>query len=114
MRIKCYSNLYVSESLKKRKDTVLTGLMERKLKPGVTVITLASGEQNHLEFFSSLMLQQHFYDEKDLFVVGLAKGYEDAAELIGQIVQEVLDETGGTDIRGSILKEQKNLEESRA
>lgn len=114
MQIKCYSNLYVSELLKKRKNKVLTGLMERKLQPGITVITLASGAQNHLEFFSALMLQQHFYDEKDLFVVGLAEGHEDAAELVGQIVQEVLDETGGTDIRCYILKEQKNFEESRA
>lgn len=114
MRIKCYSNLYVSELLKKRKNKVLMGLMGRKPQPGVTVITLASGEQNHLEFFSALVLQQHFYDEKELFVVGLAEGYEDAAELIGQIVQEVLDKTKGTDVRGYILKEQTNFEESRA
>lgn len=114
MRIKCYSNLYVSELVKKRKNKVLTGLMEQKFQPGITVITLASGEQNHLEFFQAFMLRQHFYDEKELFVVGLAEGYEDAAELVEQIVQKVVDETGGTDIRSYILKEQKNFEESRA
>lgn len=93
---------------------MLTELMERKVRPGITVITLASGEQNHLEFFSAIMLRQHFYDEKELFVVGLAEGEEDAAELTAQIVQEVLDQTKGTDIRGYILKEQKKFEESRA
>lgn len=114
MRIKCYCNLYVSDLLVKRKNRVLADLMERKPRPGIYVITLAQGAQNHLEFFSSLVLKQHFYDEKEMFVVGIADGYEDAAEMIRLITQEVLDETGNTDIRGFILKNQKKFEESRA
>lgn len=114
MRIKCYCDLFVSESLKNRKNKELMSLMDRKLQPGITVVTLAQGEQNHLEFFPALLLQQHFFDEKELFVVGLAEGDGDAAELIREITQKVLDETGETDIRGYILRKQKNFEESRA
>lgn len=114
MRIKCYCNLYVSSLLEKRRNKVLKGLMERALQPELTVITLARGEQNHLEFFSALFLRQHYYDEKEFFVVGLAEGDFDAVNLIEEIVREVVDVTGGTDIRGYITERQKEFEESRA
>lgn len=114
MRVKCYCNLYVSDILEKQKNKVIEDLMKRKPRPDICVITLAQGAQNHLEYFSTLILQQHFYDEKELFVIGIAEGREDAAEIVREITQEVLDETGGTDIRGYILEHQKNFEESRA
>lgn len=105
--------MYVSDTLKRRQNKVLNDLMERKVHSGVSVITLAQGKQNHLEFFPALFLQQHFYDEEELFVVGLADGYYDAADLVRQITQEVLDETGGMDIRTYISEHQKIFEESR-
>lgn len=113
MRIKCYCNLYVSDALEKRKNKVLADLMNRKFRPGTSVITLSQGEQNHLEFFSSVFLKQHFYDEKEVFVVGIAGGYEEAAELVRKITEEVLVQTGSTDIRNYILENQKKSEESR-
>ncbi len=114
MQIKCYCNLYTSAGLKKRKNKILKALMERKPLSGISVIILAQGRQNHLEFFSALFLQQHFYDEKELFIVGIAEGKESAVALVGGIVQEVLDRTGGTDLRKYILENQKKFEESRA
>ena len=41
-------------------------------------------------------------------------GKESAVALVGGIVQEVLDRTGGTDLRKYILENQKKFEESRA
>lgn len=114
MRIKCYCNLYVSAILKNRKNKILTDWMNQKFQPGIFVITLSQGEQNHLEFFSAVFLQQHFYDEKKLFVVGIADGYTDAVELVRQITEDVLEQSGGTDIRTYILESQRNFEESRA
>lgn len=92
---------------------MLADLMARKLHPQILVITLAQNEKNHLEFFSALLLKQHYYDKKELFIVGLAQGYEDAVELVRKITQEVLEETGNTDIREYILTHQKLFEESR-
>lgn len=114
MQIKCYCNLYVSDLLEKRKNQVIKGLMERKVQPNVTVLTLAQGEQNHLEFFSSVFLKQHYYDEKELFIVGIASGELDATMMVAEITQEVLDQTGTTDIKQYILEQQKIFEESRA
>lgn len=113
MRIKCYCDLYVSDSLKKKQNQILKNLMERKLSNSVYILTLSEGVQNHLEFFSSLLIQQHFYEEKELFIVGLAGDYMAAVDLTAEIALEVMDKTGGTDIRSYILERQKEFDESR-
>lgn len=111
MRIKCYCDLYVSEGLKKKKNAVIKKLMDRTLQSALYILTLTQGEQNHLEFFSALLLQQPAYDDRSLFVVGIADGYDAAMYLVEDIVQEVLDQTRGTDIRGFLLERQKKFEE---
>lgn len=108
-----YCDLYISEDLEKKKDKVLGRLSENKAQPSIYVITLAQGRQNHLEFYSSLLLKQHIYEDTPLFVVGIANGYEDAMYMVEQITAKVYEETKGTDIRGYIEKRQKEYEEGR-
>ncbi len=40
-------------------------------------------------------------------MVGIVKGYEEAVELVEQIVQEVYEQTGGCDIRSYILEKSR-------
>lgn len=113
MQIRCFCELYVSDGLERKKNQVLMKLMERKIGKPVYLITLAQGEQNHLEIFSSLLLQQGIYDDATIFVVGLAEDYISATGLVERIVQEVVEETGDVEIRSYILEKQKVFEESR-
>ncbi len=114
MRIKCYCDLYVSDGLQKKKQKVIRKLMERTLQPTLYVLTLAQGEQNHLEFFPAYLLQQPMYDDELIFVVGIAEGYDAAMYLVEEIAQEVLSQTEGTDIRQFLLKRQREFEERQA
>ncbi len=114
MRIKCYCDLYVSDGLQKKKQKVLKKLMERALQPTLYVLTLAQGEQNHLEFFPAYLLQQPVYDDALLFVVGIAEGYDAAMYLVEEITQEVLAQTGETDIRRYLAGRQREFEEGQA
>lgn len=114
MRIKCYCELYVSDGLQKKKQKVIRKLMERALQPTLYVLTLAQGEQNHLEFFPAYLLQQPMYDDTLLFVVGIAEGYDSAMYLVEEITQEVLAQTKGTDIRRYLAKRQREFEEGQA
>ena len=52
--------------------------------------------------------KQEWYRDKDVFVVGLAKGYLQALELVRKIAEETVDKTGDADIRQYILKRQGN------
>lgn len=113
MQIRCFCDLYVSEGLEKKKNQVLMQLMERKIGKPIYLVTLAQGEQNHLEIFSSLLLQQGVYDEDTIFVVGIAEDYSSAVSLVEEIVQEVVDTTGDVAIRSYLIKKQKVFEESR-
>lgn len=114
MQIKCYCDLYVSEGLKRKKNKILKKLMERALQPAIYILTLAQGEQNHLEFYPALLLRQPWYDDAQIFVVGIADSYDAAAYLVEEIVSEVLKETGGTDIRGFLTEQQRRFEEGLA
>ena len=46
MKIKCYCDLYVSESLKNKQNQILEEVMEQRPRPSVYLITLAQGKQN--------------------------------------------------------------------
>ena len=86
-------------------------LEKEQLQFNKYLIVLAQGEQNHLEFFDSMLLQQKIFSIHDLLVVGSAEGYKGALELVEEIMQEVYNETGGTNIRNYIISKQKQFEE---
>ena len=69
--IEFYHNLYVSECWQKKKGKIVKRLKENKLQPQVYVITLSQGEQNQLEFFSSVLLKQSIFEHSKLFVIEL-------------------------------------------
>ena len=100
-----YYQTYFSESLFNKKAKIIRKLKQNKIQPGIYLITLAQGRQNELEFFSTLLLQQIFHPE-DLFVVGVASGYEEALELIEEITDDVYQKTKDAKIREYITQEQ--------
>ena len=97
-----YKHLYLTEGLEKKKEKII-----RKLQPGVHVITLAVSERNQLEIYPTIQFKQPAFPEQELFVVGITKGYDEAVELVEQIVQEVYDQTGTCDIRSYILEKEQ-------
>ena len=74
-QIEFYHNLYVSECWQKKKGKIVKRLKENKLQPQVYVITLSQGEQNQLEFFSSVLLKQSIFEHSKLFVIGMMKRF---------------------------------------
>lgn len=112
MRIKCYCDLYASEGVQDKKEKVLEGLMKQELTFPVYLLTLAESEQNQLEFFSSVFLRQPYYEDKEIFIVGLAESYTAAVELVERITCETMSETQTLHMREYILARQKAFEES--
>lgn len=113
MRIKCYCELYTDDLLKKRKEEILAKLEAEEFPVFLYIITLADNPRNSLEFFPAVTLKQPAFEKKELFVIGLAADYAEAAELVRRIAEETVRKTGGTDVRGFILSRQKLFEEGR-
>ena len=101
-----YKHLYLAEGIKK-KEKIIRKLEEKKLQMNIHVITLARNEKNQLEIYNSMVLRQPDFPYDDFFVVGIAKGYEDAVEMVEEIAQEVYNKTRGADIRSYILEREQ-------
>lgn len=107
--MKYYSNLYVSEGLEKKKDKVIARLERRKLQPDLHVIFLPECDHNQLEIVNAMYLLQPSYPRENRMVVGIAKGFDEAVELVEKISREVYDATGNLEIRDYIqAKEQED------
>lgn len=104
-----YKHLYLMEGLEKKKEKIIGKLNQNKFQMNIHIITLAQNEKNHLEIYDSRLLLQPSFPHEDFFVVGIAKGYEDALELVEEITQEVYNETKGADIRSYILKKEQEV-----
>lgn len=100
-----YRHLYIGRSLKGRESNIIRKLNEGRLMTSTYIITLAKGEQNHLEFYSSLLLAQKFFSAEKALVIGIAGSYDEAVVLVEEITREVYDKTKGCDIRSYILKQ---------
>lgn len=100
--MKYYSNLYVSDSLKKKKDKVIRRLERRKIQPDLHVILLPGCDHNQLEIVNAMYLLQPGYPREDRLVVGIAKGWDDAVELVETISREVYEATGNLQLRDYI------------
>ena len=75
----------------------------RKLKIGagmidVWVITEAANGEDQLDILSSAWLKQKAVRRKLPMIYGIAKGYEEAVDLVVQMAEETYRETGNGDI----------------
>nr|WP_294492358.1 hypothetical protein [uncultured Mediterraneibacter sp.] len=110
--MKLYCDLYISECWKNKKAKIIKKLKADRVTPQTYVITLSQGERNHLEFYSGMLLKQHFYDDSELFVVGIADGYDECLLITQKLTEEVFRHTGGADLRSFILERQKEYEKA--
>lgn len=101
-----YKHLYLAKGIRK-KEQVIRKLEENKLQMNIHIITLPRNGEDQLEIYHSMVLLQPELPHDDFFVVGIAKGYEDAVEMVEEIAQEVYNKTKGADIRSFILEREQ-------
>ena len=109
--MKYYHGMYISEKLVSKKSEILSKLEKNQLQFEKYLIVLANNGQNQLEIFNSVMLIQKNIKRDELFIVGIANGYNEALELVEKITRQVYDETKGLDIKKYILRSQQEYEE---
>ena len=100
--MKIVKKLYVGDSAKKDKRKILRGLEKKELQPFVYVITLPVSEHGVLDILPAFTLKYPFFftgDGKELSIVGIARGRDEAIDLTVKIVMDTYDATGGFDVR---------------
>ncbi len=103
-----YRYLYVDKKLKeKKKDRIISRMEKGIYRPAVHLIVLPAGPEDQLEIVGTSQLRQKGFPDEDFFVVGIAKDQGDAIKMVAEIVEEVYNETGGTDVRSYILEKEQ-------
>lgn len=93
------SRLYVGDKLKKRKDKTIASINNRRLTYDVYCIAFASQPNNLFDIMNVNELLFPYYQNTDIKIVGLAKGIEEATELVQDMLMEVYHKTGEFDVR---------------
>ncbi len=102
-----YKYLYVGESVKKKKSKIISRLEKGKFQLDIHLLVLPGTENNQLEIINPNLFLQKNYPVTECFVVGIVKGFEEALEILEEIVQDVYNETRGADIRSYILNKEQ-------
>ena len=93
--MKWYSNLYLSNNIAHKADKIKWKINHNAGQVDIYVITLASNEKNLLDIIPSWELMQKYYPKENLYIIGIAKGYDEALLLVQKIIEEVYQKTGG-------------------
>lgn len=89
--------LFLSPSIKSPKK-LLHKLNKSKIPCNFYVISLAKGA-NQLDIYPAYCLQQSYYRMHQPVIVGLAKNYDEAVDLVMRIVSESLEYTGKCNLK---------------
>lgn len=101
--MKFYRHLYVGESIKKP-NKVKWKLRHRAGQLKIYVIALAGGD-DQLEIYHCAFLQQKYYKDHPPFIIGIAGGYEEAVDIVVEITQAALKETGSPNLKKYLFPE---------
>lgn len=102
--MKWYDDLYVGESIVHKTSKIKWKIRHNAGQIDIYVITLASNPANLLDIIPAQELLQKAYPKKDLFVIGLAKGYAEAVDITVSIIDEVYRQTGAFAVKDYLLQ----------
>lgn len=99
-----HSGIYLGESIREEKlDKIKKRLEKKPLFSGVFLITLSRNVSDQLEIYAARQLAQSYYRKNPPYVIGIAGTYEEALEIVEQIVQECLKARGDCSLKEYLL-----------
>ena len=87
--------LYIGKQAEKNYKKIQNKLENGKQVPGFFLITRPSNDCNLFDILPATELFFSYYKRQKLFVYGLAKGKEEAEELVVSMLEDVYRETDG-------------------
>lgn len=100
--MKWYKDLYIGESITGKSEKIKWKIRHGAGLIEIYIVSLAGCSNDLLDIIPSWELMQKSYPVTDLFIVGLAKGWEEAVEVAAGIVMETFENTGGFDVSSYI------------
>lgn len=96
--LKWYSKLYIGENARKHQGQIITAVEDRRYQKDIYLLTLPLNPKNTMEIVpASNLIQKTVYNRTPM-IFGVAEGYEEASELVRNIIQETYTATQTTDV----------------
>lgn len=100
-----YKHLYVGEGAKKKRFSLIQRIRSGNIPSKAYVILEPANPANLLDIWEASQICSQEWEERrraegrEIQILGIAWGYQDALELAGQMVNEVYQATGGFNLR---------------
>lgn len=102
--LKWYRYLYLGDNARKAKYKTFGLIRKNRFTIDTYIVAVSDNPDNILEIYSANFLKQPHFRKKEyrdrVYVVGLAKGKNEAYELVRDIVDETYSHTGTVDVAG--------------
>lgn len=93
------SKLYIGEKINKKMKKVVASINNREATYNVYCIAFASQPTNLFDIMDANELLFPHYKKVEVRIIGLAKGKEEAIQLVQEMLMEVYQETGEFNVR---------------
>ncbi len=114
--MKWYRYLYLGDNAKKAKYRTFGRIRKNRFTIDTYIIAISDNPDNILDIYPADMLKLPYFRKKTfrdrVYVAGLAKGRDEALELVRCIVDDTYSHTGGFDVAG-YLKFGRELRKGR-
>lgn len=94
-----YHHLYMGTEARRDRYRIVGRIRWNKPQTDAYVITLASQADNLLDIYPSYVLLQKYYRQQEILIIGIAKGYDEAMEVMTRILMEVYEKTGTFNVK---------------
>ncbi|MDF2538215.1 MAG: hypothetical protein K0S76_1236 [Herbinix sp.] len=97
--VKWTSKLYVGDKMSKKKEKAIASINNREATFGIYCIAFASHPSNLFDIMDANELLFPHYKKSEVCIVGLAKGKDEAVNLVQDMLMEVYKKTGDFNVR---------------
>jgi hypothetical protein len=107
--MKWYKHLYVGDSIAAKEDKIKWKIKHNAGMPTIYIIAIASNPKNLLDLIPSRELLQRGYPKRNLLIVGLADGYQEAVQVAQTIIQDTYQTNGNVDVYHYLMGEKRSI-----
>lgn len=108
-----YSKLYIGDRAKPKAEKIIRKLKRNAGQVDIFLITLAANGQDMLDIINSAYLKLPAVRRNLPMIVGIAKGYDEALDIVQEMLAETRKQTGNTRIPEYLKQKVGNASEEK-
>lgn len=105
-----FKHLYLTERAREKKEGIIRKLEDNSIQFSVYLLFCREEEKTWLEICHAGLFLQSRYPKEQGKIAGIALGYEEALELLLEMVQDAYQNTGNADVCAYLKAREEQVE----